>query len=64
MKDRGISEEEVKQCILDHDTDYTDRRGNPIYIGTFNGRRIKVVIQKESSDLIWVITAAEKDDKF
>lgn len=64
MKDRGISEEEVKQCILNHDTHYADRRGNPIYVGTVNGRRIKVVIQKESSDPIWVITAAEKDDKF
>jgi len=64
MKDRGISEEEVKQCILDHDMDYADRRGNPIYVGTVKGRRIKVVIQKESSDPIWVITAAEKDDKF
>ena len=64
MKDRGISGEEVKQCILDHDMEYADRCGNPIFVGTVNGRRIKVVIQKESSEPIWVITAAEKDDKF
>ena len=64
MKDRGISEEEVKQCIHDHDTDYADRCGNPIYVATVNGRRIKVVVQKESSDPIWVITAEEKDDEF
>lgn len=64
MKDRGISKGEVEQCIRDHDTDYTDVCGNPIYVGTVKGRRIKVVIQKDSSDPIWVITSAEKDDKF
>ncbi len=64
MKDRGISKEEVEKCICDHDTDYTDRSGNSIYVGTVNSRSIKVVIQKGSNDPIWVITAAEKDDKF
>jgi hypothetical protein len=64
MKDRAISKQEVEQCIKEHDTDYADTCGNPIYVGTVNGRRIKVVIQNESKDPIWVITAAEKDDKF
>ena len=64
IKLRGITRQEVEQIIGDHDMDYTDKCGNPIYVGEVNGRRIKVVIQKESTNPIWVITAAEKDDEF
>ena len=66
IKDRGISKQEVEQCILNHDIEYADKCGNPIYIGKVQGRRIKVVIMKESEgkDTVWVITAAEKNDDF
>lgn len=59
MKDRGISESEVRFCLENHDVEYADAGGNPIYIGRPGGRRIKVVIKKDSVDQIIIITAAD-----
>lgn len=58
MRERGITELEVEAVLRDHHTSYTDRKGNPIYIGHPNGRRIKVVVRL-GSDPPYVITAAD-----
>lgn len=55
---RKITELEVEATLQDHHTAYTDKKGNPIYIGEPNGRRIKVVIRKDS-DPPHIITAAD-----
>ncbi len=59
MKFRRISKDEVEYCLNNHTLDYTDKKGNPIYVAkTPSGRRIKVVVEK-SSNPIKVITAAD-----
>ena len=62
MKERRISKEEVESCINDHAVEYTDRGGNPIYVASIKGRRIKVVVKKDCVNPIMVITTADKDD--
>jgi hypothetical protein len=57
MRDRAISEAEVKVCWNDHHTTYADKKGNSVYIADVNGRRIKVVVDKQNSRV--VITAAD-----
>ena len=58
MASRNISEAEVESVIDDHHTHYHDRDGNDIYVGHPAGRRIKVVVAK-NSDPPRVITAAD-----
>ena len=55
---RGISEIEVERTISHHHTSYTDVKGNPIYLADIDGRRIKVVVVKDS-DPPHVITTAD-----
>jgi len=54
-----MSKEEIEYCLNNHTIDYTDKKGNPIYVvNTPGGRRIKVVVAKESNP-VKVITAAD-----
>jgi hypothetical protein len=57
MKERSISESEVKECLDNWSTCYTDKKGNPIYKAAVKGRGIKVVVTKENPTLI--ITVAD-----
>jgi hypothetical protein len=53
MQQRFISETEVEYCLRNHDISYPDKKGNPNYItDTPNGRRIKVVVQKEDETVV------------
>lgn len=58
MAARRITEAEVEEVLRSYHTSYTDRKGNPIYIGHPNSRRIKVVVVRDS-DPPHVITAAD-----
>ena len=58
MRLRRISEAEVEEVLSRHHTRYRDRRGNDIFVGHPGGRRVKVVIAKESAPPL-VITAAD-----
>lgn len=49
MRQRQISEGEVETVLADHHTSYPDREGNLIMIGHPGGRRVKVVIAKDSN---------------
>jgi len=61
MKQRRITEEEVEYCLSNYDTSYTDRVGNPIYKASLPmGRRIKVVVEANSTDPLVVITVADQ----
>jgi len=57
MVDRHISEAEVEACWSDHHTEYPDKKGNLNYIGDVQGRRIKVVVDKNDNRII--ITVAD-----
>jgi Domain of unknown function (DUF4258) len=58
MATRRITELEVEATLDDYHTSYTDRKGNPIFIGHPNGRRIKVIV-KVGSHPPRIITAAD-----
>lgn len=58
MSQRRISEQEVRATIIGYHTRYRDFDGNHIYIGRPGGRRIKVVVEKDS-DPPHVITVAD-----
>jgi hypothetical protein len=58
MRQRNISREELEQGLLTYHTSYTDRDGNPIYIAHVGGRRIKIVIRKDSRPP-FVVTVAD-----
>ncbi len=55
---RHISETEVGHVLSHYHTHYLDRKGNDIYIGHPGGRRVKVVVAKDSDPPL-VITAAD-----
>lgn len=55
--ERSISDLEVKECIENCETMYTDKCGNPVYRAKVNGRGIKVVIALAEPDFI--ITVAD-----
>ena len=57
MKLRGISEEEVEACWLNHHTTKSDKKGNLIYIADVKGRYIKIVVKRQNTRVI--ITAAD-----
>ena len=60
MQERGITEEEVEDCLNNYNTSYTDSKGNPIYrVELPSGRHIKVVVKANSVDPIIVITVAD-----
>jgi len=60
MRQRGISEYEVKYCIENHAIEYPDKKGNPIYTAyTPSNRYIKVVVDKNSKKSIKVITVGD-----
>jgi len=52
MRRRKITEREVEACWNDHYAEYSDKKGNPIYIADVEGRRIKVVVQKEDNSVV------------
>jgi len=49
MRQRSISEDEVEAVIGNADTRYTDPDGNPCYVRTISGRRLKVVVEPGSN---------------
>jgi hypothetical protein len=49
MRQRQISEGEVETVLADHHTSYPYREGNSIVIGHSGGRRVKVVVAKDSN---------------
>ena len=55
---RRISETEVEEVIRHYHTRYADRKGNGIYVGHPGGRRVKVVVAKDSDPPL-VIAAAD-----
>jgi hypothetical protein len=59
MRQRGISESEVEHAVRQADIEYADASGNPIYVAHIRGRRIKVVIAKDSTDPRIVITTGD-----
>jgi hypothetical protein len=60
MRQRRISEDDVKYCINNPDIRYTDPKGNPIYKSVLpSGKGIKVVIEAGSSDPLKIITVAD-----
>jgi len=49
MRDRGITEAEILECIQNYRVQHTDKKGNPVFRATIsNGRNIKVILQKEN----------------
>ena len=58
MRERRISEAEVEDVLTNHHTRYPDREGNAVLIGHPGGRRIKVVVRKDS-DPPFIITTAD-----
>lgn len=53
MLERKISESEMLECIENYDVNHTDKKGNPVYRAIIsNGRRLKVVVQKENPNKI------------
>ena len=57
MKQRRISEEEVKSCLQSHEILYTDKKGNPKYTAVIGGRCIKVIVSKDNPN--YVITVED-----
>jgi len=58
MRERIITEVEIKECLADHDTLFADKKGNPVYRARLaNGRGIKVVVAKD--DPTFIITVAD-----
>ncbi len=49
MAERGITEAEIAAVIVDPEIRYTDLKGNPVLIRTIGGRRIKVVVARDSN---------------
>jgi len=49
MRQRSSSEDEVEAVIGNADARYTDPDGNPCYVRTISGRRLKVVIEPGSN---------------
>lgn len=58
MAQRHISEVEVERTLEEYHVRYTDKDGNPIFVAKIEGRRIKVVIKKDS-DPPKVITSGD-----
>lgn len=59
MRERNITDEEIKYCLDNYHTRYTDLAGNPIYKADLpDGRHIKVVVKANSVDPI-IITVAD-----
>jgi len=56
MVARKITEAEVESTLTAYHTLYQDRKGNDIYIGHPDGRRIKVVIAKGSNPRLVITT--------
>ena len=58
MVQRSISDSEVEEVLSSYDIEYPDREGNRVLIGRPEGRRIKVVVRKDSNPP-FVITVAD-----
>ena len=58
MRERLITEAEVEACLENHDTEFTDKKGNPIFrVKLASGRGIKVVVAQD--DPAFIITVAD-----
>jgi hypothetical protein len=58
QQQRNIADAEVEAVLVSPEIQYSDRAGNPIYVGRPGGRRIKVVLRKDSMPAV-VITVAD-----
>jgi hypothetical protein len=58
MRQRVIAEVEVEDVLENYHTSYPDKDGNSILIGHPHGRRIKVVVAKDSNPP-FIITVAD-----
>ena len=58
MAVRRITEREVEAVLFEHHTRYSDKKGNDIFIGHVDSRRIKIVVAKGSMPPR-IITAAD-----
>ncbi|MEA1958618.1 MAG: DUF4258 domain-containing protein [Chloroflexota bacterium] len=64
MKQRGITEDEVKYCLDRCEIHYKDPKGNAIYRASIpGGKEIKVVTAADKSDPIVIITVADLPSK-
>ncbi len=60
MKERRITEEDVRYCLENYHACYPDKAGNPIYKADLaDGRHIKVVVKANTADPIVIITVAD-----
>ncbi|MBI3796350.1 MAG: DUF4258 domain-containing protein [Deltaproteobacteria bacterium] len=57
MTQRNISEAEVEAVLSNPSYSYTDKAGNPVHVGYPAGRRIKVVVAKDSNPPKIITTA-------
>jgi len=58
MRERSITKAEIEACLKAHDTQYSDKKGNPIYrVELETGRGIKVVVAQDNPHFI--ITVAD-----
>lgn len=55
MAQRNVTEEEVETVLADPSITYTDAKGNPSFVATLSGRRVRVVVAA-ASDPPHVIT--------
>jgi len=60
MKERGISREQVDECLNNYQTSYPNANDNMVYIYNLpDGTRVKVVVREKSRDQRVVITVAD-----
>jgi len=58
MRERSITEAEIEACLENADTQFADKKGNPIFrVKLPNGRGIKVIVAKDNPQFI--ITVAD-----
>lgn len=59
MDERQITLQEIARVVDDHDVSFTDKKGNPCYVRTLGGRRIKAVLAAHDPE--FVITVIDLD---
>lgn len=49
MTERHITAADIEEVLAHHHLNYPDKKGNRILIGRLEGRRVKVVVAKDSA---------------
>ncbi len=64
MKQRGITERDVEQCLSNYFQSTSNKEGKTTYLSHVAGRTLKVVVRPlhDSDDGTFVITTAWRDD--